>query len=142
MPSGSHRMPNRLSNGEVDRILIVDDDPATLLALSALLKTHFPDVLIQTAMNTDGALGLVSDYRYRLILLDVRMPGMDGLAFLRQAFESLGTAKVIVMTGAIDDNLEAEALKAGAHAVLQKPVLTDVLIDTIRASLKDHPGES
>jgi FixJ family two-component response regulator len=45
------------------------------------------------------------------------------------------------MTGAIDDNLEAEALKAGAHAVIQKPVLPDVLIDIIQLSLKDHPGE-
>lgn len=134
-------MPNRPSNGEVDRILIVDDDPATLLALPALLRTHFPDALIQTALNADAALGWVRDYHYRLVLLDVRMPGMDGLAFLRQVFESLGSAKVIVMTGAIDDNLEAEALKAGAHAVIQKPVLPDVLIDMIRVSLKDHPGE-
>ena len=134
-------MPGGPTNGE-DRILIVDDDPATLLALPALLRTHFPNAVIQTASNATIALGLIRDYRYRLVLLDVRMPGMDGLALLREVSELLGSAKVIVMTGVIDDNLEGEALKVGAHAVLQKPVLPDVLIAMIHASMKDHSVES
>ena len=135
-------MPNRSNKGDVDRILIVDDDAATLVALPDLLRRHFPDAMIQTAINADVALGWVRDYRYRLILLDVCMPGMDGLAFLRQVRESLCVARVIVMTGLIDDSVRAEALEAGAYAVLQKPVLPNEFIDTITAALKDYPGAS
>lgn len=135
-------MPNRSNKGDVDRILIVDDDPETLLAIPALLRTHFPDAIIQTAINADVALGWVRDYRYRLVLLDIRMPGMNGLAFLRQVRESLGVARVIVMAGFIEESVRAEALQAGAYAVLQKPVFPDVFIETIVAALKDWPGES
>ena len=129
-------MPKRSNKEEVDRILIVDDDPATLLALPALLKTHFPDTAIQTAINADVALAWVRDYRYRLVLLDVRMPGMNGLAFLRQARDSLGAAHVIVMSGAIDEGLRAEAIETGAHGFLEKPVFPQTLIETIEAIFK------
>ncbi|WP_447986994.1 response regulator transcription factor [Nitrospira sp. Nam74] len=116
-------MPNRSNKEDVDRILIVDDDEATLLVIPEFIATHFPHVIIQTAINADVALSWLRDYRYRLILLDLRMPGMNGLALLGQAQGSLGAARVIVMTGLCDDNLRTQALKAGAYAVLQKPVL-------------------
>lgn len=135
-------MPNRSNKADGDRILIVDDDPATLLALPALLSTHFPDASIQTAMNADVALGWIRDYRYRLILLDVRMPGMNGLAFLREVRESLGVARVIVMTGLIDDSVKEEALEAGAYAVLEKPVFPNEFIEAVTATLKDDPGST
>lgn len=129
-------MPNRSNERDVDRILIVDDDPATLLALPALLRTHFPDATIQTAINADVALGWVREYRYRLVLLDVRMPGMNGLAFLGQARASLGAAYIIVMSGSIDEGLRAEAIKAGAHSFFEKPILPETLIETIEALLR------
>jgi FixJ family two-component response regulator len=52
--------------------------------------------------------------------------------------QSFGAAQVIVMTGAVDDKVKATALKAGAYAFLEKPVLPKVLIETIEAALKDR----
>jgi DNA-binding NtrC family response regulator len=130
-------MPNRFNKKDVDRILIVDDDLATLLAIPALIRPYFPDAIIQTAINGDAALNWLRDYRYRLVLLDIRLPGIDGLTLLKGFRESFGAAQVIVMTGAVDDKVKAEALKAGVYAFLEKPVLPKTLIETVEAALKD-----
>jgi DNA-binding NtrC family response regulator len=130
-------MLNRSHKENVDRILIIDDDLATLLAIPALIRPYFPDAIIQTAVNADAALNWLRDYRYRLIMLDIRLPGMNGLTLLKESRESFGAAQVIIMTGAADDKVKAEALKAGAYAFLEKPVLPKTLIETIEAALKD-----
>lgn len=129
-------MPNRFNKKDVDRILIIDDDLATLLAIPALIRPYFPEAIIQTAINGDAALNWLRDYRYRLILLDIRLPGIDGLTLLKEFRELFGAAQVIVMTGAVDDKVQAEALKAGVYAFLEKPVLPKTLIETVEAALK------
>ena len=130
-------MPNRSHKEGLDRILIIDDDLATLLAIPALIRPYFPNAIIQTAINGDAALNWLRDYGYRLILLDIRLPGIDGLTLFKDFRESFGAAQVIVMTGFVDDKVKAEALKAGVYAFLEKPVLPKTLIETIEASLKD-----
>ena len=63
-------MRNPASRREVHRILIIDDDPDTLLALPALLKSRFPHAVIQTAVNGDAAARTwIRNYRYDVILL-------------------------------------------------------------------------
>ena len=133
-------MRNRSQKADVDRILIIDDDLATLLAIPALVRPYFPDAIIQTAINSDAALNWLRDYRYRLVLLDMRLPGIDGLTLLKEFRESFGAAQVIVMSGAVDDKVKAEAVKAGAYAFLEKPVLPKTLMETIEAALKDNSG--
>jgi two-component system nitrogen regulation response regulator NtrX len=130
-------MLNRSNKRNVDRILIIDDDLATLLAIPAIIRPYFPDAIIQTAINGDAALNWLRDYCYRLILLDIRLPGIDGLTLLKEFRESFGAAQVIVMTGAVDDKVKAEALKAGVYAFFEKPVLPKLLMETIEAALKD-----
>ena len=133
-------MRNRSQKADVDRILIIDDDLATLLAIPALVRPYFPDAIIQTAINSDAALNWLRDYRYRLVLLDMRLPGIDGLTLLKEFRESFGAAQVIVMSGAVDDKVKAEAVKSGAYAFLEKPVLPKTLMETIEAALKDNSG--
>ena len=121
-------MRNRFHKEDVDRILIIDDDLATLLAIPALIRPYFPDAIIQTAINADAALNWLRDYRYRLILLDIRLPGIGGLTLLKEFRELFGTAQVIVMTEFVEDDLKAKALQAGVFAFLEKPVLPKTLM--------------
>jgi two-component system response regulator RstA len=128
-------MSDPASEREVHRILIIDDDPDTLLALPALLKSRFPHAVIQTAINGDAARTWIRNYRYDVILLDIRMPRIDGLTLLKQLRNDLRGARVLVMTASHED-FKTQALEAGAYAFHQKPVLPDVLIATIRAALR------
>jgi DNA-binding response OmpR family regulator len=128
-------MSNPASRREGPRILIIDDDPDTLLALPALLKSRFPHAVVQTAINGDAARTWIRNYRYDVILVDIRMPRIDGLTLLKQLRHELRGARILVMTASHED-LKAQALEAGAYAFHQKPILPDVLIATIRAALR------
>src|SRR5687768_9704543 len=96
-------MSDPASQREVHRILIIDDDPDTLLALPVLLKSRFPHAVIQTAINGDAARTWIRSYRYDVILLDIRMPRIDGLTLLKQLRNDLRGTRVLVMTASHED---------------------------------------
>jgi ribonuclease P protein subunit RPR2 len=102
------------------RILLVDDDPG----LRELLRTTFEVAAIDVA-DADGALSArreVSAFRPDVVVLDIRMPGMDGLTFCRELKtdpETRGIG-VVLLTGVEEGNVEA-AEEAGADALLRKP---------------------
>lgn len=100
------------------RILVVDDDPAILVCVSMALEDEGYDV--QTATNGVKALEAVQQSAPTLILLDMRMPVMDGWAFAR-AYRELPTPHVpiIVLTAARDAGVYADQVEAAAH--LAKP---------------------
>ena len=102
------------------RILLVDDDPS----LRALLRTTFEavDVELREAANADSAAAAIRFERPDVVVLDVWMPGMDGLEFCRRlkAQPSTSDIAVVLLTGA-DGNSRAEAEAAGADAFLRKP---------------------
>jgi DNA-binding NarL/FixJ family response regulator len=101
------------------RILIVDDHPLTREALSSLLGAHGFDVL---GSASDGAQAIVEAERLRpdLVLLDLSMPGMDGLAALPRLREAAPECEVVVLTASgTEENLLA-AIRAGAAGYLLK----------------------
>ena len=116
-------------------VLIVEDDQDQTMLLASLLKRDGYDVI--SAPDAVFAITTARNERPDLILLDIRLPCIDGLTLLREFRASFGTAQVIVMTGLIDDKMQAEALTAGAYACLVKPVLPKTLMETIEAALKD-----
>jgi response regulator RpfG family c-di-GMP phosphodiesterase len=101
------------------RILLVDDDAG----LRALLRTTFEavDVELEEASNAASAAAAVARRRPDVIVLDVRMPGMDGLAFCRSVKSDPATRDIgiVLLTG--DSGTPAEAREAGADAFLRKP---------------------
>jgi two-component system, sensor histidine kinase and response regulator len=103
------------------RLLLVDDEPSFLLALSEALKRQLNETVIDTVLSTEGALLLLREHNYHAIVSDVRMVGMDGLALLNQIRERWPNTPVVLMTGAGTDR-EAEALSSGAFAFIEKPV--------------------
>ena len=101
------------------RILIVDDHPLTREALSSLLRAHDFDVL---GCASDGAEAIVEVGRLQpdVVLLDLSMPGMDGLTALPRLREAAPDCEVVVLTASgTEENLLA-AIRAGAAGYLLK----------------------
>jgi DNA-binding NtrC family response regulator len=103
------------------RLLIVDDDPATLLGLRDALQTRLPNSSIATADSGENALATLYVSNFDVVLSDVRMPGMDGMALLREIKARHPQCIVFLMTGHGVD-LRMEALRLGASSFLEKPL--------------------
>jgi DNA-binding NtrC family response regulator len=118
------------------RILIVDDDPDSLLGLSEALQCHLQDVVVQTAPAAETALTTLSLTPFDLVISDIRMPGMDGMQLLREVRTRMPDTAVILMTGC-DSALRVEALRAGATAFCEKPIVVEDLLRVIRNTFQD-----
>ncbi len=116
------------------RILVVDDEAAHRLMLKAHLEKAGFEIL--EAGTGEEALDLTAAEALDLILLDLRMPGMDGLEVLETLSKTGVAAPVIIMTayGSIDSAVRA--LKMGAEDYLTKPLDTDELMLKIEKTLK------
>lgn len=112
------------------RILVVDDEENMRHMLSSLLEAE--GYTVETAGNGEEALGKTRDRFYDFVLCDVRMPKMDGMAFLESAGDCLQDTTVIVMSayGTIDSALEA--MKQGAYDYVSKPFKTDEVLLALR----------
>ncbi len=120
------------------RILLVDDHPVVRAGLASMLRT-FPDFEVVGSM-ADGAqaVALLTETSVDIVLLDLRMPGMDGIATL-QALRKLQPApRVIVLTSYESDEDVYEAVRAGALGYLLKNCSEEELIEAIHVV---HGGE-
>ncbi len=116
-------------------ILIVDDDPAILATLSdALDMEGFPFV---TATNGAEALEAVDRTQPSLVLLDMRMPVLDGWGFMRAVRERGLDLTVVVMTAAADARRWAR--EVGAQGVLAKPFDLDELVRAVQRPGPQRP---
>jgi len=100
-------------------ILIVDDEKNIRLTLSQSLEAL--GVEIDTAVDGEGALAKLKERDFGLILLDIRMPGMDGMEVLRQVRKIRPDIRVIMITAYGTIESAVEAMKLGAVDFLQKP---------------------
>ena len=107
-------------NGEPIHVLIIDDEKRHAEAISESLERVGYDCVIAT----NGAQGAkrIEEDEFDVILTDLRMEDMDGLAILRKAKQSLPDAEVVVITGHGDVKTAVEAIKEGAANYLSKPV--------------------
>ncbi|MFD3380539.1 MULTISPECIES: response regulator [unclassified Streptomyces] len=123
-------MPDQALPGPPLRVLVADDNPVVRAGLAALLDAH-PDIRV-TARASNGAEALTAATRHRpdVILLDVRMPGTDGLT----ALPSLaGLAPVMMLTYSREPEVVARALRLGAVGYLVHGEFTaDELITAVR----------
>jgi len=114
-------------------ILVVDDQPANLRAVSTLLSRHGYDV--RTAGNGDEALAMAADAVPDLLLLDMMMPGMDGFELLQrmQADPALAMLPAIFLTAAQDREMLLRAFDAGAVDYVTKPFIPEELLARVTA---------
>lgn len=114
-------------------VLIVDDEKNIRLTLSQAIESM--DLDVGTAVNGEDALSKLDESDYGLMLLDLKMPGMDGMDVLRQVREVRPDIKVIIITahGTIDSAVEA--MKLGAVDFIQKPFTPDEIRGLVRKVL-------
>jgi|SRR5690348_8574908 len=117
-------------------LLVVDDDPATLLGLSDALQRKLPDVAIQTASSAERALILMALEHFDVILSDVRMPGMDGMTFLKE-IKALRPETIVLLMSGCAPEIGAEALRLGAREFLEKPFEIKELVAALRRAVQD-----
>jgi two-component system cell cycle response regulator len=118
-----------------ERILIVDDNAQNLKLARVILANEGYDVW--TAADAEDALALLRTARPKLILMDLQLPGMDGLQLTRQlkADPSTRSIRVIALTAYAMKGDEEKALAAGCDAYLSKPIDTDRLPEIVRSHL-------
>ncbi len=118
-------------------VLVVDDEPDMLENVGRILRRAAFACL--TAGSAREALAVVERDRPDLILTDLRMPGMDGLALLRAVKRLSPPTPVVIFTAYASEATAQEALAAGATGFLAKPFSGAELLQTVRRSL-DHPA--
>jgi DNA-binding NarL/FixJ family response regulator len=123
----------------VIRILLVDDQALFREGLRTLLSIH-PDLeVVGEANNGQEALQLAQTLRPTVVLMDLRMPVLDGVAATRRLHETQPDCRVIVLTTFDDDEYVFEGLRAGAIGYLLKDASSEKLVEAIRAAAR---GES
>jgi len=123
------------------RILFVEDNEVNRLVVKEMLRAGGHDM----AEAEDGRAGLdmIEANDYDLILMDLRMPGMDGLTAIRHIRardDAKAALPVVVITADDGLTIEADCLEAGAHHVLRKPVAMATLFETIAAVMPKAGG--
>jgi two-component system response regulator FixJ len=120
-------------------IAIVDDDEAVRHSTAEILKRY--DFRVETFTSGDHFLRVEVTEPISCILLDLHMPGKDGLAVLAALHERGGAPPVIVLTGHGDLAAAIEAMKLGARDFIEKPYGVDDLLAAIRTTLEGGRDE-
>jgi DNA-binding NarL/FixJ family response regulator len=113
------------------RVLLVDDHPLTREALAGLLQAHDFDVVAQVSDGAEGV-SAVRDLEPDLAILDLTMPGMDGLTALPLMREASPATSVVVLTAAEDDTNLLTAIRLGAAGYLLKSESPERIVEFLR----------
>jgi len=122
------------------KILIVDDDPSLLRLLSIRLSAAGYNV--ESAANAKIALGTLQHFIPQVVISDLRMEGMDGMALFEQIRVQHPNIPVVIMTahGTIPDAINAT--KQGVFSFLTKPFESQELLDTVEQAIRLQPSSS
>jgi two-component system, NtrC family, sensor kinase len=119
-----------------ERILIVDDEEGLRTAMQHQLREA--GFTVDTVESGETALASMKEKSYDAVLLDIRMPGMDGLQVLHRVVKEYPTTEVMMMTGFADFVDAVESLKSGARDYLVKPVHPIELVARLNGIFKDR----
>ncbi|NUP69520.1 MAG: response regulator transcription factor [Nonomuraea sp.] len=114
------------------RVVLVDDQPLIRAGLRVLIADTTDLAIVGEAGDGAAAVGLVKDVAPDVVVMDIRMPGMDGIEATRRITSSGAAAHVIVLTTFDDDDYVYGALRAGASGFLVKDMALDAILDAIR----------
>ncbi len=117
------------------RVLVLDDEERVCQLIRAILQNYGATASI--AMGGEAALQRLLTEDFDLVTVDLRMPRLDGLAFMREARKIWPWLGFVVITGAPDDSLLKRARELGATRLVRKPFSPDVLVREIKDEAED-----
>ena len=120
-------------------ILIADDHDVVRDGLRLILESEDAFEVVGEAANGAEAVQLYGELKPQVVLMDLRMPGMDGLTAIKQIRQQQPDANIVILTTYNEDALMIDGLRSGARSYLLKDTKRQVLFDTLRAAAK---GES
>jgi DNA-binding NarL/FixJ family response regulator len=114
-------------------VLIVDDHPVVRQGLRALLDVQDGITVVGEAGDGDGAVSLAVELGPDVVLLDLKLPGKDGIAVLSELVSRGAGARVLVLTSATSPASASLAMRAGAAGMVYKDIDPDALVRAIRS---------
>ena len=133
---------------DAPKVLLVDDNPVNLKVARMLLEKK--NIQVDCIMDGEAAVEAVQKASYRMVLMDVQLPGMDGLETTKQirqwearsgTFKNLPPLIIIALTGADREEERQACLKAGMDDVIMKPLRPDDIDNTLRPLLENREGD-
>jgi DNA-binding response OmpR family regulator len=128
------KIPGATLTDQKDRILFVDDDAE----LRAIVREQLTNVGYEVDEAEDGVVAMEKMQRgeYRVLLLDITMPGTSGLDVLKRAKQTTPGCHVIMLTGVVGLSVAIESLKLGADDYITKPYNLEYLLNSIKRALR------
>ncbi|WP_150851424.1 response regulator [Corynebacterium tuberculostearicum] len=121
------------------RVLLADDQAMLVAALSTILNAQDDIEVVATANTGSEAVTAALSHRTDVAILDIRMPGMDGIAAAQAILSRVPECRIIMLTTFNEEELVAQSIAAGAHGFLLKDADPEVLVGAVRDVAK---GES
>lgn len=123
---------------EPTRILVIDDEPLIRAGLRLILE-GVPDIsIVGEAGDGEAAVRLAAEHRPDVMLMDIRMPVLNGIAATERIAGSLHPPRVIVLTSFDTDDFILDALRAGASGFLLKDTAPADLVSAVRDAAQDN----
>ena len=121
------------------RVMLADDQAMLVAALSTILNAQEDIEVVATAASGADAVSLALRHRIDVAILDIRMPGMDGIAAAQAILSRTPDCRIIMLTTFNEEDLVSQSIAAGAHGFLLKDADPEVLVQAVRDVAK---GES
>lgn len=114
------------------RVLLADDQTMLLSALSTIMNAEADIDVVTTATSGSQAVTAALSHQIDIAIMDIRMPGMDGIAAAQAILSRKPDCRIIMLTTFNDEDLVARSIAAGAHGFLLKDADPDILLSAVR----------
>lgn len=121
-----------------DRVLVVDDEPGVLHFVSRALRAE--GIEVDTADGGEEGYQLALAHTYGLVILDLVMPGTDGMTVLKRLLRHKPEMAILVLSCLTDTSSKVRALDGGAVDYLGKPFALNELLARVRARMRERPA--
>jgi excisionase family DNA binding protein len=138
LKENSMPFPEEFRDKRIPKILIVDDEKIIIDFITKLLKRKGYDCVINSAQDGFEAGRQVLSFRPDLIILDLKLPGIDGFEVCRKIKESWETKdiKIMAVTGYSTDQTKKKILECGADGYMSKPLDSEMFMKNLEGLLK------